>query len=359
MMRQGQRPAASACLSGYGVQSGGVAMMFRLGLKTLAAFCHQMGTMLEAGLPIRRALSITERGKRAGQKQMYGRIGKCIDDGDLLSEALEKEGRAFPVLFRRLIKIGETAGGLDRIFKGLGDYFAFLRSVWGRLLSGMVWPVFEYWAMVFVLALVSYIGAMTGGLNLGFTPAQALIAGTLVFFAPIVLYFAFTRLVGGTRMVHEIILKIPVFGGISRTMALARFSWAMEIMTSAGVRILDAITWSLEATANGAFEAKGPAIVQQLKDGAPFHECLERSGLFPIEYIEMVHVAQESGSMPDIFARLARNYFEKMEVALKVLARVMGIVIWIVVACIIIFFIFRIAGTIGSAYQGAYEELGI
>ena len=65
------------------------------------------------------------------------------------------------------------------------------------------------------------------------------------------------------------------------------------------------------------------------------------SGLFPTDYVEMVHVAEESGSMPEMFGRLAKNYFEKADDALRALTTAFSWLIYICVGWLIIFFIFR------------------
>jgi len=141
---------------------------------------------------------------------------------------------------------------------------------------------------------------------------------------------------------------MPLIGPLVRTIAIARFSWAMELMTTAGVRILDAIQWSLEATTNKAYSSRAPGIIERVESGMKLHEALRGTRLFPDDYTEMIAVSEESGSMPDIFARLARNYFEKMDTALKALATAAFWLIWIFVAAVIIYVIFRIA----LAYTG-------
>ena len=322
-------------------------MTFRLSLKSLAAFGHQMGTMLDAGIPVSRALVVLGRSANVRLRSIYQRLNDRIANGDVLSEAMAKEGRAFPRLALRLVEVGEVSGGLSTVLKRLGEYYQFIRSLWGRLLGGLVWPLFEYWALVFVLALVTYIANMVGiNIGLDFTPTQVLLVGLGAFLAPIVLYFVVSRSVEGLRVAHEILLRIPVVGNLMRTIALARFSWAMELMTDAGVPILNAVMWSMEATTNGAFIGRGASICKQLSDGETMADTFRRSGLFPVEYVEMIAVAQESGSLPEMFGRLARNYFEKMEMAMKVLTRAIGILVWMVVAAVIIYFIFRLAGQV-------------
>jgi type IV pilus assembly protein PilC len=319
-------------------------MASRLRLKTLSGFSRQLGTMLDAGLPIRRSLGVVERSARQPMKGICQRVGIAIEQGASLSEALEREGRAFPVLYIRLIHMGETVGGLDKVFKRLADYYEFVRAMWMRLITQLIWPLCEFWAMIFVLAALSYIRNMF--LQDHGSPKGALMilgAGALIFFAPIAAYIVLTRTIGGNRFVHEILIRVPVIGAVFRTLALARFSWSMELMTDSGVPIYNSLQWSMQATANGAFEGRLPGIVQRIKDGTPLAKSLEMSGLFPIDYIEMMHVAEESGSMPDTFARLAKNYFDQADRAIRALVTALGWLIWICVASVIIYYIFTMA----------------
>ena len=188
-------------------------MAARLGLKKLAGFSRQLGTMLDAGLPIRRALSVAERSARPPAKGVYQRIGIAIEQGASLSEALEREGRAFPVLFTRLVRMGEAVGGLDKVFVRLADYYDFIRTVWKRMITQLLYPVFQFWMLIFVLAGVTYIRSMF--LEEGNRSSHGALAilgiGALIFFGPIIAYFALTRSLSGSRVAHEVLLGIPVY----------------------------------------------------------------------------------------------------------------------------------------------------
>ena len=157
-------------------------------------------------------------------------------------------------------------------------------------------------------------------------------------------------------MAHELLLRVPVLGNVFRTLALARFCWSMEMMTDSGVNIFNALQWSMEATANGAFEGRTPAIIQRVKDGLPLSKSLEMSGLFPHDCIEMVSVAEESGSMPETFKRLAKNYFEQADLALRALVTAFTWLIWAGIAAVIIYNIFKMAMIYINAINGALNE---
>jgi type IV pilus assembly protein PilC len=320
-------------------------MAARIGLKNLAGFSRQLGTMLDAGLPIRRALAVVERGARPPAKGLYHRVGTAIEQGASVSEALQREGRAFPVLYIRMVHMGEVVGGLDKVFVRLADYYDFVRALWMKLMTRLAWPLVEYWAAIGVLSLLACIRSMVLPNGNG-SPRAAitiLCTGVLVFVAPIIAYFALTRSLSGSRVAHELLLRVPVVGNVFRTLALARFCWSMELMTDSGVNIFDALQWSMEATANGAFEGRTPEIAQRIKDGLPLSKSLEMSGLFPQDCIEMISVAEESGSLSETFKRLARNYFEQADAALRALVTAFTWIIWAGIAAFIIYNIFTLA----------------
>ncbi len=334
-------------------------MTRRLGLKNLTAFSRQLGTMLSAGLPIRRALAVVERSARQPMKGVFHRVGIAIEEGDTVSEAIEREGRAFPVLYVRLIRMGEVVGNLDKVFVRLAEYYEFVRALWMKLITRLIYPLIEYWAAIGVLALVAYIRSMFLPNGNG-SPRQALTIlglGVLVFCAPIAAYFVLTRSLSGSRTVHELLLRVPVLGNVFRTLALARFCWSMEMMTDSAVNIFNALQWSMEATANSAFEARTPEIIQQIKDGLPLSKSLEMSGLFPHDCIEMISVAEESGSLPETFKRLAQNYFEAADMATRALVSAFTWFIWAAIAAFIIYNIFQFAMIYINALNGALNEI--
>ena len=334
-------------------------MAQRLGLKNLAGFSRQLGTMLNAGLPIRRALAVVERSARPPTKGIYQRVGIAIEQGDSVSQALEREGRAFPVLYLRLVHMGEMVGGLDKVFVRLAEYYEFVRAMWMKLITRLIYPLIQYWAAIGVLALVAYIRSMF--LPTGNGSPRAAIAilctGAVIFFAPIIAYYLLTRSLSGSRVAHEVMLAIPVVGKVFRTLAVARFCWSMEMMTDSGVNIYNALQWSMEATANGAFEGRTPAIIQRIKDGLSLSKSLELSGLFPHDCIEMISVAEESGSMPETFKRLAQNYFEQADLALRALVTAFTWLIWGAIAGFIIYNIFKFAMIYINILNGALNEV--
>jgi type II secretory pathway component PulF len=320
-------------------------MARRLSAKRLAQFSRKMHTTIRAGVPVTRALEILGRTAKSADHRIIVGLAKEIENGASLTQAIEAQGRAFPVLYRHLIMAGEVSGGLEEVFLQLADYYDLVRQMWRRLIGGLVYPIFEYFALIGALSFIRYITVMflEKGANPEGEAAKVLLAGVGLFFIPIILYVVLIRLFGGRRVVHEVLNRVPIVGMVMRSLALWRFCWCMHLMTNAGVTVLDAVSMSAQATANGAFAAKGPQIVADLRQGVPMHVALERTGLFPNDVIEMVHVGEESGEAPDMFRRTAVIFQERVVSALAFLSTAFGWFIWMIVAAVIIFYIFTFA----------------
>jgi type IV pilus assembly protein PilC len=226
----------------------------------------------------------------------------------------------------------------------LGRLFELQHRLWRRFLAKIALPVLQYILAVAVLALVRYItnmlsarsgtpGIFTGDVNI------MLVLGYGIPLALVAFYFFIVKPLGGKRMWHEALLRIPLLGRVAQSLALARFSLVLHLMYEAGFPIEEALVRSFHATGNGAFAARGPAVAEAVLAGATLTEALVASRLFPNEYLEVLSVAEESGTVSERLEWLAGNYAERAEAAMGVLVTALACLIWACVAAFIIYFI--------------------
>jgi len=331
-------------------------MEIRLSLKRLSHFCEQLATMLRAGIPLRQALTTAQRQSRGGIRDLCQRLGDSIEDGSTFAEALEREGRRFPVLMRRMVLVGEQVGRLDQVLERMAEYYAFLRQVRLQLISRIAWPLFEYW---FAVLLFTGVAWLLGSLKIPGLPSfiagasawKVFMVGAAIFFTPIALYYLLTRLLGGRAVVHEIMMATPGVRTIMRDMALGRFAWCMEMSTDAGVSIYDAIRWSAEATGNHVFIRHAKRIVEDLRRGVPLPDAFSRSRLFPPDFMEFIETGSTSGSLSEMFGHLARIYFDRSAAGLKIVAFALFVVIMLGV-------MFVLAYIVVSFWLAHFREIG-
>src|SRR6478735_2632388 len=116
----------------------------RIPLPELIDFCRVLRHQLAAGIAIKRVLTQqSERGRRS-VRGVAGRLSEAIERGDNLSDALEREARAFPPLFLAMTKVGETTGRLAEIFGELEKYFALELQLLRQFRAHTILPIAQF-----------------------------------------------------------------------------------------------------------------------------------------------------------------------------------------------------------------------
>lgn len=122
----------------------------------------------------------------------------------------------------------------------------------------------------------------------------------------------------------------------------------------------DSLDASLRATANGVFVAAIPQINGNIMDGEPLTDALGNCGLFPEEFVQIVHIAETSGTVPEALHRLSPQFEEQARRTLRALAITAGWAVWAMVAAFIIVMIFRVMlWYVGMINAAANEALGV
>jgi type IV pilus assembly protein PilC len=104
----------------------------------------------------------------------------------------------------------------------------------------------------------------------------------------------------------------------------------------------EALDRSLKATGNGAFMAVSEVVQDEVRRGETVGEALASARLFPEEFLNILATAEHTGQIPEIMRHQAEYYDEEASRRLVLLTRSAGFAIWLGVAILIIWVIFRI-----------------
>ena len=314
----------------------------RVRLKHLVPFLHQAGTMLRAGIGIRQTFETLGRGSPSRVlRQAIKRMSERVEAGDSLEEALGAAGPVFPPLMVRILVVGETSGGLDRMFLELADHFEWWRITLRRFLTNLIYPGFMLFALVHILALLMAFGLISFfGMSYRTFLLLFYIAVPAVLLFPKVL----RRFLGTSAFADQVVLNLPVFGKHIRTLLLARFTLALELLLEAGVGTDEALERAAQATGNDAF-ARGirPAVALVLA-GESLTGSLARTGLFPETFLVRMQTAEESGAVVEDLKRLADDYAEEARFSIELITRGFAFGAYALMALIVIYFIFKLWG---------------
>ena len=84
--------------------------------------------------------------------------------------------------------------------------------------------------------------------------------------------------------------------------------------------------------------------------------ALRETGLFPRDYLELIRVGEESGTVPETLERLSPQLEDQARRSLAIMTTALAWIIWGMVAMLIIYFIFRIAFMYVGLLNGALND---
>jgi len=331
----------------------------RIPPKTLAILSRSLATMLDSGIQVRKSISISaKKVMHAPTKKVLREVSDAIQGGSDISQALKEHGNFFPTLFLEMVTMAEESGSLPEVLRHLAEHYDANIRMKKELIGSLIWPLFQLVAAIFVIAILILVLGLIGDSNgdsgmsdivfglKGPTGAIIWLTGTLgTFAAGFVAWLLIQKAAQAKAIVDPFLLLIPVLGRCMRSFAIARFSWSYYLTQQSGMPVTRSLQGSLNATGNGAFIAQTPFITSAVMEGESLTESLKQSRLFPEEYLEMVSVAEESGTVPEALHRLSPQFEEDARRALKILTSAISVVVWLFVAGFIIFFVFRVVLT--------------
>ncbi|MEO8161064.1 MAG: type II secretion system F family protein, partial [Arenimonas sp.] len=113
-----------------------------LDAEQILQFTTQLSTLLAAGQPLDRALSILLELPETGEaRKVIGRIRDVVRGGAPLSIALEQQHGLFSRLYVNLVRAGESGGGLDDALRQLAEYLERSRELRSRVINSLTYPV--------------------------------------------------------------------------------------------------------------------------------------------------------------------------------------------------------------------------
>ncbi|WP_172675210.1 type II secretion system F family protein, partial [Stenotrophomonas pictorum] len=123
----------------------------------LVRFTQQLATLLGAGQPLDRALSILlETPEDAAQQRVIGDIRQTVRAGAPLSQALEHQHGVFSRLYVNMVRAGEAGGSLHETLQRLADYLERSQQLKGRVINALIYPAILL--LVVGLALLFLLG---------------------------------------------------------------------------------------------------------------------------------------------------------------------------------------------------------
>jgi general secretion pathway protein F len=304
--------------------------------KDIALFTHELLTLLQAGLPLDRALSVlmelTET--QPALNALIGRVLEAVKGGAQLSDALERQTGAFSRFYLNLIRAGEAGGALEQVLARLADYLERSRELRETVSTAMIYPaILVTMSGLSLLLLLTFVVPQftemfeSAGKELP-VPTQIVVGvaqglrdwwWSLPLLAmAAVSYFRYQMAERDRRYVWDgRLLKLPLVGDLVKKVAVANFSRTLATLLGNGVSLLAALNIVKDTLSNLVVAEKIDLAIESLKQGGGLSAPLIESGLFPTLAIQMIKLGEESGHLDEMLDRVATTYDKEVKIAVQ------------------------------------------
>jgi type IV pilus assembly protein PilC len=301
--------------------------------KDVSIFARQFSTMINAGLSLTKCLSIlSTQTESSGLRTIIGQLGKDVEAGQSLSDSLAKHPKVFQPIFINMVRAGETGGVLDEVLMRVADHLESELALKAKVKSAMTYPiamgglvmVVLVAMMVFVVPTFEKMFKEMGGdlpaptqflVNLShFTAGPGGIVLAVGIFSFIYGFKWWSNGPGKTTW-DAAKLGMPVFGSMTRKIALAKFCRTFGTLVSAGVPILTALDIVADTSGNNVVAAAVRRARAAIKEGETIAKPLSESKVFPSMVVQMIGVGEETGALDTMLSKVADFYDEEVATA--------------------------------------------
>lgn len=355
LQEQGHLPVEVRLSSGSGVAGGGWKPWRRRPFDgaALVRFTQQLATLLGAGQPLDRALSILlETPDDAAQQRVIGDIRQTVRAGAPLSQALEHQHGVFSRLYVNMVRAGEAGGSLHETLQRLADYLERSQQLKGRVINALIYPAILLLvvglALLFLLGyVVPQFAQMYESLEVAlpwFTRA-VLQLGLLVRDGWIVLLVVpALALLSVERKrrdpdfrlaVDGWLLRRPMVGPLLGKLETARLARTLGTLLHNGVPLLAGLGIARNVLGNRALAADVGAAREDVKNGIGLSAALGRNGRFPRLALQMIQVGEESGALESMLHKTADTFEQETARAIDRLLAALVPVITLLLAAVV------------------------
>jgi len=298
--------------------------------KDLAMFTRQLEMLLQTGIPMLDALDALETAAVTDNlKKVVETLKSRVTGGSQLSAAMEEQSAVFSNFYVKMVQAGEASGTLPTILAQIRDFTERDMEARAKVKKALRYPMFVIGALFIAgYAQVAFVlpkMAKTLFSNMETLPLPTrIMLGVsdfatqygLIFFVCMAVGIASLKYYigtpGGAYNFDLLKLNLPKFGAMVRSSVTARFSQMLNVLTSSGVQVVDALSIAAETVDNKVFEKALKKAKKDVLGGIPMSVALE-SKYMPAMAIGLISIGERSGALSEMLEGVAEYFTSDME----------------------------------------------
>ncbi|TWG89465.1 general secretion pathway protein F [Luteimonas sp. J16] len=328
----------------------------------LVQFTQQLATLLGAGQPLDRALTILlELPEEPAARRTIAEVRDAVRGGASLSTALERQHDTFSRLYINMVRAGEAGGSLEETLQRLADYLERSRLLRGRVVNALIYPailvVMVALSLMFLLGyVVPQFAAMYESLDAPLPVFTKIVLAIGLFVrdwwivllvVPALALWWFDRRLRDPAFRTRFdgwVLRRKLVGGLAARMETARLARTLGTLLRNGVPLMTALGIGRTVVGNRVLAADVEAAAEDVKNGIGLSTALGKGKRFPRLALQMVQVGEESGALDAMLLKTADTFEQETGQALDrmiaalvpAVTMVLAVVVMVVILAVLV-----------------------
>ena len=298
-------------------------------------FTQELSTLLNAGVPLDRAISITaELTEHPSFRFIVLDVLRVLKAGRSLADSLGTHPDYFGDLYTNMIRAGEASGSLAVIFERLAEFERSKDDLRNYIISSMIYPaLLACVGLASIILLLTFVVPRFASIFSDSTmkiptPTKILLqvsdvvtaywwiaAGAIAI--TLIFWRIYTRTVAGRLWWDGARLKLPLLGDALLKAETARFARAMSTLLGNTVPLVQSLGIAAATLNNKTISGALIGVATGVKRGEGIASPMRKAGVFPPLAAHLLTVGEETGRLDQMFTRMAEIYETDTRAAIR------------------------------------------
>lgn len=321
----------------------------------LADLLGRLAVATSAGIDMRRAWA-NEAGRAAARwRPALDAVARSLADGSTLSDAIDAVGETFPPVVRGMLAAGERAGCEPDVLRELAVQCRRSARTAVEFKRSLIMPAVQSLVAVAAVSLLIFMAGPSFDM-LGFGlhgPGGVASFLVMVGVAVVIGWLLCKAAVRSWRrrgLVRHVVPWLPVVGKAAGAAELAVWCRAASLASGVGLDVRHMLAMTSAVAPGLAIDPAAAA--GRLRSGLTLADLLAETRLFPRTVLEAIGVGELTGTTAETLDRLAEQFDEDAARGFATAARGAGAAVWVAVAGLVVFVVFRLF----SSYVGILQD---
>ncbi len=296
----------------------------------LSNFCGQVALILEAGLPLYDGMeTLAGADKGSANADIYASASKGVTETGSLYNALKEDDR-WPDYLVEMVGIGERSGQLDKVMRGLEEYYAREDRIRSSVVSAVTYPLVLGVMLVVIVLILLWkvlpvfrrvlnsmgVGVTESGstmMRLGVAVGWIVLAVVALLVIGVLTIVILLRTKHRDKVMGALQKAVPSLQRLNRRLSASRVASVLSMMLSGGFPTGEALEMTSKVLNDQEAARKVQSIRESLEGGSTFAEAVTETGLFDELHNRMITMGSATGREDQVLGKLASLYEEEVE----------------------------------------------